>query len=909
MNKLLKRFIYKIEPELIIKNSYYFDSDFYCRNYKINPKFAALHYLNDGYKLDYDPSIRFNGTFYQSKYLDIGDMNPLLHYEVYGMYEGRTVMAKPVGESLDKLLDTFIQKYEFINSEDVNINLLFTFLELEGAKIYAKPKNISIDDKYVLVLSHEMDLTGAPIALFNAVQYLKNSGYCPIIISPNDGFLSKNASLNDIPVIIYKDLYKDNILDNFYHLFDFIFINTLLYTKYIIKLNGTKNKVIWWLHESKSVYVDLNEITKYLPNKLCNNIHIYAVGDYAKARMHEIRPNYKIDDLYYFLPEKNDIAKNKNYQFGFEDSNKIIFAMVGTLEKRKGHEILLNSLEKIDKKFKDKIKIVLVGAKADLKIFNLIKNYKGDVELVYIEKIDRDLMPIFYSKIDCLICSSTDDPMPITVSEAWKYSIPVICSSAIGSASLIEKYGGGLVYENNDPIELANKINEFVLNKDKDICKQMISKGYEIYEKMFSEKAFNNRFNEIISNIHSNDTKKCDALVSIVVPTFNPGEDIKTLIENIKKQIDVNVEIIVVDSGSSDGTIEYLKEEKVKLIQISQKDFSHSYARNLGAENASGEYLLFTVQDACPSSEHFLIDLLQPLLKNEAVATISKQIPRSDCDLYGALSIYYNNKYCGYDIQDSIVSLPLDISNKDVMRKNAALDDVCCLIQKDVFDKYKYSGTFAEDIDLGIRLVKDGYSIARFSSVPIIHSHNKAPFYFSKRSLADYQLNNRNDYINNSINDRISSCITIYILILKLKDKLKSTFDMSYDLDLLFNNIQKEIDSIVSLLNEKNIDSNWINYEPYDKNLHSLMICLSKCLNSKIIGNTLFLLDYKLTTCNVLHEYLIENKISIEDITYEDCYAFINKAFANRMGYYLGDYLESDNVSEEVKESLNAVKV
>ena len=849
--------------------------------------------------MDYDPSERFNSASYKIANSDVGDMNPLLHYEVYGMYEGRVPIVKP---SCD-----LNQKYASINKEDVNIIFFFSFLELVGAKIYSKPKNISKDDKYVLVMSHEMDLTGAPVALFNAVLYLKNNGYCPIIISPNNGFLSRSTDLNEIPVIIYKELYRDNILDNFYHLFDFIFINTIFFTKYIIRLNGTENKVIWWLHDSKATYTLLSEHAKYLPNNLCDNVHIYAVGDYAKTKMHEIRPNYKIDDLYYFLPDKN--LNNENYQFGFEDSSKTIFAMVGALVKRKGHEILLNSLEKIDDEIKGKVKVVIVGAKADLEIYDLIRNYKGDVELIYIEKIDNDLMPIFYSKIDCLICASTDDPMPIVVSEAWKYSIPVISSSATGSASLIEKYGGGLVYENNSPLELANKINEFVLNKDKNTYKQMISEGYEIYEKIFSENAFNDRFSEIIKNIHLEDIKKCDGLVSIIVPTFNPGEDIKTLIENIKKQINVNIEIVAVDSGSSDGTIDYLKQENVKLIQISQKDFSHSYARNLGAENANGEYLLFMTQDACPSSKHFLIDLLQPLLKDEAIATMCKQIPRSDCDLYGAFSIYCNNKYCGIDKQDSITSLPFDETNQEVVRKNTALDDVCCLIKKDVFIKYKYQGTYAEDLNLGFRLVKDGYSIARFSSVPIIHSHNRAPFYFLKRSIDDYQINDRNDYINYSINDRISSCITIYILILKLKDKLKGIFDMSFDIDSLLNNIQKEVDSIASLLNEKCIDDEWINYEPYDKKLHLLMISLSKCLNSKIIGDTLFLADYKLITCKRLYEYLIENKINIEDILYEDYYAFINKAFANRMGTCLVDYLVSDNISEEIKELLGTVKV
>ena len=480
INQAFKRIVKKIKPELIIKNSNYFNDDWYSKNYNVKKEKACSHYLNKGYKKSYNPSNDFNGILYKKENPEIKDMNPLLHYEVYGFYEGRSIKA------FNKL-DSHI--------EDIDLNAFFSAFESLNAKIYAKPKGKS--NKPVLVMSHEMDLSGAPIALYNIVLYLKNNGYMPIIISPKDGLLSEKAIENNVPVIIYKNLFSDNVLDYFYSLFDFMFINTLIFAEFINRLNGTNIKVIWWLHESLVAYKMFSEKVKTLPDTLSNNIHIYAVGDYAKQRMLEFRPKYNIDNLFYFLPDNDNL--NNNIRFGFEDDKKTIFAMVGTIEPRKGYDILLDSLEYINKEYQNSIKVILVGRKANDDIFHKINNYKGPIEVKYIEKIDRDLMPSFYKKIDCLICASTDDPMPIVVTEAWKNSVPVICSESAGSAMLIKKYGGGYIYKNNNPKELGNAINGFILKNDAQNIK--IKEGIEIYNNYFSEKSFNMHFDEIVKEI------------------------------------------------------------------------------------------------------------------------------------------------------------------------------------------------------------------------------------------------------------------------------------------------------------------------------------------------------------------------------------------------------------------------
>jgi len=70
-------------------------------------------------------------------------------------------------------------------------------------------------------------------------------------------------------------------------------------------------------------------------------------------------------------------------------------------------------------------------------------------------------------------------------------------------------------------------------------------------------------------------------------------------------------EVIVIDSGSTDGTLEIIKNYPVKLHQISPEDFGHGKTRNYGVSLAKGEFVIMTVQDAKPASAKWTESMLQ----------------------------------------------------------------------------------------------------------------------------------------------------------------------------------------------------------------------------------------------------------------------------------------------------------
>ncbi|RZK55567.1 MAG: glycosyltransferase [Pedobacter sp.] len=104
-------------------------------------------------------------------------------------------------------------------------------------------------------------------------------------------------------------------------------------------------------------------------------------------------------------------------------------------------------------------------------------------------------------------------------------------------------------------------------------------------------------------------------LISVIIPAYNVALYLSQCIENIKHQSYKNIEIIVVDDGSTDDTAKIAAQFDVKLIR--QQNQGVSVARNTGIKNATGEYLHFMDPDDLISLS-FYEEMLASSLKYDA---------------------------------------------------------------------------------------------------------------------------------------------------------------------------------------------------------------------------------------------------------------------------------------------------
>lgn len=230
-----------------------------------------------------------------------------------------------------------------------------------------------------------------------------------------------------------------------------------------------------------------------------------------------------------------------------------------------------------------------------------------------------------------------------------------------------------------------------------------------------------------------------DFKVSVVIPTLNAGTEFRWMLRKLRAQKAVReIEIVVVDSGSRDATVAWAHEAGCKVVQILPSEFSHSYARNRGADAASGDYLLFMVQDAYPIGDHWMHGMLRYLLDHadqKLVAASCAEYSRSDSDMMYDSMVNTHYRFLGCLEYDRIGEFQGD--DHMALRSQGQLSDVSCLISRECFMRYRYQGDYAEDLDLGIRLIKDGYRVAMLASVKVIHSHNRPAYYYLKRTFVD----------------------------------------------------------------------------------------------------------------------------------------------------------------------------
>jgi glycosyltransferase involved in cell wall biosynthesis len=120
--------------------------------------------------------------------------------------------------------------------------------------------------------------------------------------------------------------------------------------------------------------------------------------------------------------------------------------------------------------------------------------------------------------------------------------------------------------------------------------------------------------------------------VTVAIPVHNAGTDLVNVLSSVRAQkISREVELLVVDSGSTDGSVGVVRSHGARVVEIAPEDFSHGRTRNLMMKLAQGEHVAFLSQDAAPSHDMWLANLIEGFEMAESVALVfGPYLPRPD---------------------------------------------------------------------------------------------------------------------------------------------------------------------------------------------------------------------------------------------------------------------------------------
>lgn len=218
--------------------------------------------------------------------------------------------------------------------------------------------------------------------------------------------------------------------------------------------------------------------------------------------------------------------------------------------------------------------------------------------------------------------------------------------------------------------------------------------------------------------------------VSVIIPAKNEKRNICTCLDAVFDQrTKYSYEIIVIDSGSDDGTVELVEEyESVRLLEIEPRAFGHGRTRNMGASVSRGRYLVFLNADAIPVGTGWLDALIDPLTADKdgkLAGVFSRQLPRENCYLYMAR-----------DLNASMPAQPRRIT-KPGRLTSMLFSTVSAAIPKRVWLQkgFKQNIIIAEDQDWARSVLKEGFHILYRPDSEVVHSHNYTPQQLMKSKL------------------------------------------------------------------------------------------------------------------------------------------------------------------------------
>src|SRR3989338_11625704 len=113
---------------------------------------------------------------------------------------------------------------------------------------------------------------------------------------------------------------------------------------------------------------------------------------------------------------------------------------------------------------------------------------------------------------------------------------------------------------------------------------------------------------------------------SIIIRTLNEEKHIGNLLHAIEEQDYKDYEIIIVDSDSTDKTLEIAEKYPVKIIKIEKRDFTFGYSLNVGCKAAKGRYLVFVSAHILPVDRHWLGNLVAGFADTTVAMVYGRQV-------------------------------------------------------------------------------------------------------------------------------------------------------------------------------------------------------------------------------------------------------------------------------------------
>ncbi len=207
--------------------------------------------------------------------------------------------------------------------------------------------------------------------------------------------------------------------------------------------------------------------------------------------------------------------------------------------------------------------------------------------------------------------------------------------------------------------------------------------------------------------------------VSVLIPTLNAEKYLRLTLE-ILTQVLNSSQVLIVDSASTDKTVDIARQYGIRVHSIQRSEFNHGKTRNLSLQLCDTDFVVFMTQDALPANPDFLTRLIEPFQKDPLVAaTYAKQLPRKEAQLLEQLDRLI--KYPNHSIIQSQETL------SELGSRAYFLSNSCAAYRMSIFRElgaFPEKEIMGEDAIFAQKAISKGYKVFYASESEVYHSHD-----------------------------------------------------------------------------------------------------------------------------------------------------------------------------------------
>jgi glycosyltransferase involved in cell wall biosynthesis len=199
---------------------------------------------------------------------------------------------------------------------------------------------------------------------------------------------------------------------------------------------------------------------------------------------------------------------------------------------------------------------------------------------------------------------------------------------------------------------------------------------------------------------------------SIVIRAYNEEMYIGRLLDGIMFQTIHDVEVILVDSGSTDSTVELASKFEVKIVHVRPDEFTFGRSLNLGIEVAASPFIVIASAHVYPVYPDWLESLLAPFMDPKVALTYGKQ--RGD----------KTTKFSEHQIFAQWYP-----QHSDPRQAHPFCNNANAAIRRSVWEQHAYDETLTglEDLAWANWALHAGYAISYVAEAEIVHVHHETP--------------------------------------------------------------------------------------------------------------------------------------------------------------------------------------